>query len=61
MALGSMGEPVTLVYEGREVKFCCAGCIGKFKADPDEYMEKMMAAHKEAAKPTEGHGSCGGH
>jgi YHS domain-containing protein len=39
--LGSMGKPVTLVHEGREVKFCCAACEPKFKADPDKYIKKI--------------------
>lgn len=42
--LGSMGKPVTLVHEGREVKFCCAACEPKFKADPDQYIQKIDQA-----------------
>jgi YHS domain-containing protein len=42
--LGSMGKPVTLVHEGREVKFCCAACEPKFKADPDKYLKKIDEA-----------------
>lgn len=42
--LGSMGKPVTLVHEGREVKFCCAACEPKFKADPDKYLQKIDKA-----------------
>lgn len=42
--LGSMGKPVTQVHEGREVKFCCAGCKPKFEADPDAYLKKIDAA-----------------
>lgn len=33
MELGSMGEPPVKVYEGREVRFCCAGCFPKFERD----------------------------
>ncbi len=39
--LGSMGDPVTLVYEGQEVKFCCQPCVAKFKADPQKYLSKL--------------------
>jgi hypothetical protein len=39
--LGSMGEPITMVHNGQEVKFCCKGCIGKFKANPDKYLAKL--------------------
>lgn len=31
--LGSMGEPVVKTYDGREVRFCCATCTGKFETD----------------------------
>ncbi|GJM19466.1 MAG: hypothetical protein DHS20C14_16790 [Phycisphaeraceae bacterium] len=39
--LGSMGEPVVKVYDGREVRFCCAGCIDKFEADKAGYWSKI--------------------
>lgn len=42
--LGSMGDPVVKVYDGREVRFCCAGCIKKFEASQEEYIEKIDAA-----------------
>ncbi len=38
--LGSMGEPVVKVYDGREVRFCCAGCVPRFEADPASYLSK---------------------
>lgn len=28
-------------YEGKRVYFCCPGCVGKFKADPEKYIEQM--------------------
>jgi hypothetical protein len=39
--LGSMGDPVVLVYAGQEVKLCCAGCVPAFTADPETYLEKI--------------------
>lgn len=42
--LGSMGEPVNHVYKNRLVRFCCAGCIGMFKNDPEKYLAKLDAA-----------------
>lgn len=39
--LGSMGDPVTKVYNGQEVKFCCAPCIEKFEKDPEKYLAKL--------------------
>jgi YHS domain-containing protein len=40
--LGSMGTPVTLVYEGQEVKFCCKPCVKKFRKDPAKYLAKIQ-------------------
>lgn len=31
--LGSMGDPVVKLYDGREVRFCCSGCPEKFEKD----------------------------
>ena len=39
--LGSMGTPVTKVYKGQEVKFCCAPCVKRFDANPDKYLAKL--------------------
>ncbi len=41
--LGSMGEPIVKTYDGREVRLCCAGCIGKFEADKSGYFAKIDA------------------
>jgi hypothetical protein len=40
--LGSMGDPITRVYEGQEVKFCCAPCVEEFEADPAKYMARLQ-------------------
>ena len=44
--LGSedMGEPVNRVYKNRLVRFCCKGCVRKFKKDPAAYIAKLDAA-----------------
>jgi len=39
--LGSMGKPITKVYNGQEVKLCCKPCIKKFDANPAKYMTKL--------------------
>jgi len=39
--LGSMGDPIVKKYDGREVRFCCAGCIGRFEADKAGYVKKI--------------------
>ncbi len=43
-ALGSMGAPVVKKYDGREVRFCCAGCVSSFEADKEAYFKKIDAA-----------------
>jgi YHS domain-containing protein len=59
--LGSMGEPVSRVYKGQEVKFCCAGCIPSFESDPDKYMKKLPPVENRPAEATHDHKNCGGH
>ncbi len=39
--LGSMGDPIVKMYDGREVRFCCSGCIEKFEADKIGYFKKI--------------------
>jgi YHS domain-containing protein len=50
MKLGSMGDPYVFVYQGQEIKFCCAGCKPDFLKDPDKYMKKMQDAETAATK-----------
>lgn len=40
--LGSMGPPITEVYNGQEIKFCCKPCIAKFHANPNKYLSKIQ-------------------
>ncbi|GBL43656.1 hypothetical protein LBMAG55_12770 [Verrucomicrobiota bacterium] len=39
--LDSMGERTTVVREGRELKFCCEPCVGKFDKNPATYLPKL--------------------
>lgn len=39
--LGSMGDPVTIVHENRELKFCCSPCVKKFEKEPGKYLPKL--------------------
>lgn len=39
--LGSMGEPVKLEVEGREVWICCAGCENALRKDPERHLAKL--------------------
>ena len=42
---GSMGDPVVIVHEGQEIKFCCDSCVPKFKKDPGKYLSKLDHAN----------------
>lgn len=46
--LGSMGDPVTLLHEGREIKLCCNGCVKEFEAEPAKVIKKLDQAVVEA-------------
>ena len=39
--LGSMGDVVTEVYQGRQLRFCCKPCVKKFHANPEKYLAKL--------------------
>jgi hypothetical protein len=39
--LGSMGDEQRIVYQERELKFCCAPCVEKFNANPGKYLAKL--------------------
>jgi YHS domain-containing protein len=39
--LGEMGDPVVIVHNGQEIKFCCEKCQPKFEKDPAKYLAKL--------------------
>lgn len=41
LPLGDKGPPVVMMHKGREMRFCCEGCLAKFEADPSEYLEQL--------------------
>ena len=50
---GEMGTPIKYDYKGREVQFCCRGCIKTFEKDPAKYLKLIddaAAAPAPAAK-----------
>ncbi len=49
-ALGSMGDPILLNHEGRDIRFCCAGCKPKFENNPAKALSKIDAMMVEAQK-----------
>lgn len=44
--LGAMGDEVTMVYEGQEIKFCCKPCKKKFEKEPARYLPKLQPKEK---------------
>lgn len=47
--LGSMGDAYVHTYKGREIKFCCSGCLKDFNADPAKFIKKIDIAEAKAA------------
>lgn len=43
--LGSMGEPITVIKDGLEIKFCCQECVDKFTKHPTKVMNTVKWEH----------------
>jgi hypothetical protein len=39
--LGSMGTPMKVTVEGRDVLLCCAHCQPAIEADPQKFLDKL--------------------
>jgi len=48
--LGEMGDPFVYTYKGREIKFCCKGCLKDFNKAPEKYIKKIEEAEAKAKK-----------
>jgi len=48
--LGEMGDPFVYEYKGRQIKFCCKGCLKDFNKEPDKYIKKIEEAEAKAKK-----------
>jgi len=42
--LGAMGDPVVKEIAGRQVAFCCEGCVAPYEEDVDAYSAQIDAA-----------------
>jgi hypothetical protein len=42
--LGDMGKPISEIYEGQEIKFCCKDCKKTFDKDPAAGLKKYQVA-----------------
>jgi len=38
---GAIDKDIFTEYKGKRVYFCCAGCVEKFKANPEKYLDKL--------------------
>ncbi len=36
-----INRQVNTIYKGKKVYFCCKGCISRFKANPEKYLDKL--------------------
>lgn len=45
--LGSMGDPVNLVYDNQLVQLCCKMCKKDFEKDPAKYMSMVAEARSD--------------
>jgi YHS domain-containing protein len=45
-----MGKPYVFVYNGREIKLCCKGCLKDFNKNPAKYVKLIEKAESKAAK-----------
>jgi YHS domain-containing protein len=48
--LGEMGDPYVYAYKGREIKFCCKGCLKDFDKDPAKYIKLIDEGEAKAKK-----------
>ena len=49
--LGSMGDAAIEIIDGREIRFCCADCVPKFKTDKEAQFKKIDALMIEQQLP----------
>ena len=59
---GDMGKPVTNIYNGQQIIFCCKDCIKDFNKEPAKYLKKIADAQKagkdaKPASPAHDHGA----
>jgi hypothetical protein len=54
--LGSMGDPIKVTVDGRDVFVCCDQCVEPLKAEPAKYLAKLdaPAADEGAAADADG-------
>ncbi len=43
MTLEEADPNITTVYKGRTIAFCCDNCLAKFKANPEQYFDRLAS------------------
>ncbi len=38
---GKIDKKIYTDYKGKRIYFCCSGCVGVFKKDPEKYIKQM--------------------
>ena len=38
---GAINKNIFTEHKGKKVYFCCAGCVEKFKANPEKYLDRL--------------------
>lgn len=44
--LGSMGDPIKVLIDGKPLYLCCQGCVAKVKSAPETYLRKVEQSHE---------------
>jgi YHS domain-containing protein len=44
--LGSMGDPIKMLVDGKPLYLCCQGCVAKVKNAPETYLAKVGQSHQ---------------
>ncbi len=47
LPLGSMGEPVSVTANGKDIFLCCSGCEDDIESTPDQFLAKLAAPPKD--------------
>ncbi len=52
--LGEHGDPISVVYEGQQFKFCCKSCVKDFSKDPAKWQTKLKEEVEKQNKEKKG-------
>lgn len=55
---GGVDKAVFTIHEGHIYYFCCPGCIGSFKAEPEKFIEMLKDAPTRVLKVNNVDGKC---